>query len=690
MSRALALARNLVAIALCCAPAAPALAQDAPVNQTFVFRPPYPVKAVSVVGTFNGWDKTANPLRADADGATWRTSVPLRYGKYVYKFAQFTLDGAEKWVTDPNAPLDETDKINDNSVLTVTPAGYQVPASPNDGVTAVAALFHANGDRDLSYDNGQLTLTLRARPNDLSQIKVIVAGQSYPMKLVERDDLFAHYGANVPWNKKKDLSYNFELTDGKVVRRFGANGLQNSVIPFIITARNFRPYLLTTAPAPLKMMGPLTTQFVAGPAWARNLPIYEVNLDLYKYPKGQALREFEQQLPELKDLGAGILWFMPLHPRGVEKAFGSPYAVRDYAEINPDFGTKADFKHLVARAHQLGLRVLMDWVPNHTSWDNAWVKEHPEFYVKGADGKITQAFSWADVAQLDYGKTGAWNRPLWNVMRDDMALWVRDFDVDGFRADVAGSNGKVPLEFWNWLRPQLSVIKPVFMLAEADNAGVHPAFDMSYDWAMPPILWDIVAGRRAATAIDEQLRKEARTYPVGAVLMRFLDNHDWHPHTDWGWGNGAPVEAKPGMPQVAPLMVLCATLPGKPLLYNGQELSFSKTDPSSQIGARAQAPVYSFYRNLLELYQNNAALSGGSFAKISTDNDAVIYAFTRQSGANRVVVVVNLSETAQTVTLRNDALAGPYTDAFANAKVSLNASPTLKLAPWDYRIYVAR
>ncbi len=629
-------------------------------------------------------------MQVKADGLTWRASVPLRYGKHLYKFVVFDKDNQEKWIPDPLAPLDETDKVNDNSVLQVLPVEYKVPASSEDGTTAGSLLLHANGYRDVSFDSGQLTVTLRARPDDVSHISGQSAGRFFPMKLVRKDDRFAFYQASLPWNQKRDLIYKFELKDGKKVNEFGTNGLSSQAQPFKVAAKSFRPFLLTDAAQGLKMEGPLTTRSIAGPSWSHNQPIYEVNLDVYGFRKGTALREFEKHLPVLKEMGVGLVWFMPLHPRGEKKAFGSPYAVRDYQEINPDFGTKEEFKHLVSSAHKLGLRVLMDWVPNHTSWDNAMISAHPEFYLRGEDGQIAQAQTWTDVAQLDYGQNGKWNRALWNQMRDNMMLWVRDFDVDGFRCDVAGSNGRVPIEFWNWVRPQLSAVKPVFMLAEADNVGVHPAFDMSYSWAMPPILWDVCAGRKSATAIDGQLQKEALAFPDGAVLMRFLDNHDWHPHADWGWGQGPAVDTKSGLPQVAPLMVLCATLPGKPLLYNGQEMSFLKTNPPSEAGARTGSPVWPFYRSLLELHKSEAALSNGSFRKIASNYDDKIYAFTRKRDRSRVMVVVNLSDQPQKATLQDATLAGNYMDGFTGKTVSLRSKPTLDLEPWAYRVYVSK
>lgn len=440
----------------------------------------------------------------------------------------------------------------------------------------------------------------------------------------------------------------------------------------------------------LTLDGPLTTKTIAGPAWAGNQPIYEVNLDVYGFPKGTALREYEKHLPVLKEMGVGLLWFMPLYPRGQKKAFGSPYSVRDYTDINSDLGTKAEFRHLVNRAHALGLHVLMDWVPNHTAWDNPMIDAHPEFYRHNDKGEIAQAGPWFDVAQLDYGKPGHWNQPLWDQMRDDMTFWVREFGVDGFRCDAVGSDYDVPPAFWSWLRPQLDAIKPVFMLAEADDARLHPVFDMTYSWNLPPIFWDICAGRKPASAIDDALRKEARDFPAGAVRMRFLDNHDWHGHADWGWGSGPAVDTQGGMLQVAPLMVLCATLPGKPLLYNGQEMSYVRVNPDREAEARRQSPVWPFYRRLLKLSQSQPALSEGSFSKIASNRDDKIYAFVRQRGRDRVLVVVNLSDQVQMTALKGASLSGEYREWFGDRSVTLNAAPSWRLAPWAYRVYVGR
>ena len=237
--------------------------------------------------------------------------------------------------------------------------------------------------------------------------------------------------------------------------------------------------------------GEQTTSPPAGPRWAWNQPVYETSLELAT-PTGK-FAEFEERLDALKDLGVGIIWFVPIFPRGGnppdKPRSNSPYCVRDYLDVNPKHGTKEEFKHLVAAIHARGMHVMMDWVPNHTSWGNQLIKTHSEFYKKDREGHIAQAGPWRDVAQLDYG-----NRALWQYMYEARSYWIAKFDVDGFREDVANF---VPLEFWRWLRPQLDAIKPVFLLAETDKPEFHPMFDMTYDWNSQTYFYMLARGALA-------------------------------------------------------------------------------------------------------------------------------------------------------------------------------------------------
>jgi hypothetical protein len=429
----------------------------------------------------------------------------------------------------------------------------------------------------------------------------------------------------------------------------------------------------------------------AGPAWAHNQPVYEASLDLAT-PTGK-FREFEERLDALKDMGIGIVWLLPVFPRGGnppdKPQSNSPYCVRDYYDVNPAHGTKEDFKHLVAAIHARGMYVMIDWVPNHTAWGNALIQTHPEFYRKGKDGKIVQAGPWKPMAQLDYG-----NRAVWEYMYEARKFWITEFGVDGFREDVAAS---VPLAHWQWLRPRLDALKAVFVLAEADEPRLHPAFDMTYDWTSQAYFYMIARGTWPASSLDRMLEEEARKFPAGAVRMRHLTNHDMA-ILQHGWGNRAVLgESEYGFLEKTPLAekykggdrafaVLCATLPAsKPMIWNGQELGILARTPRLKW---QESPYTAFYRTLLGAYRRNPALYLGEFGRIAASPLDAVYAFWRRAGENRAVVVVNLSGEARRTALEVGEAAGQYTELFAASAKTLAARETLDLEPWAYRLYV--
>jgi glycosidase len=254
----------------------------------------------------------------------------------------------------------------------------------------------------------------------------------------------------------------------------------------------------------------------AGPSWSWNLPIYETALDVAT-PSGKFC-EFENRLDALRDMGVGVIWFLPIFPRGGNPAdkpqSHSAYCVRDYYDVNPHHGTKEGFKHLVAAIHQRGMYVMLDWVPNHTSWGNSLITTHPEFYKKDRTGQIVQAGPWADVAQLDHS-----NRAVWQYMLEARTYWIKEFGVDGFREDVAGA---LPQEYWQWLRPRLNAVKPVMLLAEADTPRLHPVFDVTYDCTSQVYFYMIARGTWPASALDRLLGEERRLFPRGSMRMRQL------------------------------------------------------------------------------------------------------------------------------------------------------------------------
>lgn len=405
------------------------------------------------------------------------------------------------------------------------------------------------------------------------------------------------------------------------------------------------------------------------PAWSRSANVYEVNLR--QYSKDGTLNAFTADLPRLKQLGVDIIWLMPIHPIGQKNrkgALGSYYAVQDYTAVNPEFGSIDDVRKLVKQAHAQGMRVILDWVGNHTAWDHPWATQHPDWYKKNDKGEIAavsfkngagETEEWADVIGLDYG-----NKELWPAMVSAMAFWVKEVGVDGFRADAAGM---VPVEFWNQARAQLDKIKPVFMLAEGDDVALHDkAFDASYDWSLNGIMKKIGKGQAGAAELRAYVSGPAKTYPRDAYRLQFTSNHDIN-----SW-EGADKELYG--PAWGAMAVLSYTLPGIPLVYNGQEakldkkLAFFEKDPIEWNNIDLEL----FFAGLNALKKQNPALwngAAGAPVQLLDVGNEQLFAFKRQQGANNVRVIVNT-----TGQLQKYKLAGDEGQAY--------------LKPWRWRIVV--
>jgi glycosidase len=427
------------------------------------------------------------------------------------------------------------------------------------------------------------------------------------------------------------------------------------------------------------------------PEWAQNAVLYECNVRQFS-PAGN-FAGVREQLPRLRDLGIDVLWLMPVHPIGVERRKlnpgdqGSPYSVRDYMAINPDFGTEADLTALVAEAHNLGLKVILDWVPNHTSWDSEWKKNHPEYFTR-YNGEFTVPLNergepiadWSDVCDLDYN-----NPALRKAMINAMQYWLKTCDIDGFRVDMAGL---VPNDFWAEARPALDSIKPVFMLSEWQDEPAHftSCFHVNYGWKWKDVTKDIAAGKQNALSLDTLLQFLQRFYPRGYSQLYFTQNHD---ENSW---NGTEAELYGASADA--FNVLAFTWQGLPMLYNGQEdglskrLSFFGKDPITWNNYE-KTP---FFRKLCDLRHNNRALRcgpyGGALEKIETDRNDQVYAFTREKDGDRLVVVLNLGNKPCTVTLRpGDAIiSGIYLSVFEASTVQLTKDMQLNLKPWEYLV----
>lgn len=416
------------------------------------------------------------------------------------------------------------------------------------------------------------------------------------------------------------------------------------------------------------------------PDWSYNKAIYEVNVR--QYSNEGTFKAFDKHLPRLKELGADILWFMPINPIGRKNrkgTLGSYYSIKNYKEVNPEFGSLDEFKSMVNLVHKMGMYVIIDWVANHTAWDNPWIEEHPDFYSTDSTGNIISPNpDWTDVADLNYE-----NKELWSEMIDALKFWVEECDIDGYRCDVAGM---VPIEFWIEARTELEKIKNVFMLAEWDTPEIHLAFDMSYDWDLHKTLNRIATGEKTIQDLINHLEKDEQQYPENAFRMQFTSNHDensWNGTVFERLGDGAEAFA-----------VLTCLLPDIPLVYTGQEagntkrLSFFEKDPVEWKDYR----FFNIYSKLFQLKKNNKALyngdRGGQIIFITSSNKENIFAFSRSSGANKILAVFNLSKNTIEFDLTGETLKGSYKNLFSGKLDSFASKESFKLKPWEYKVYL--
>ena len=424
------------------------------------------------------------------------------------------------------------------------------------------------------------------------------------------------------------------------------------------------------------------------PAWTRHAVIYEVNTRQYT-PEG-TFAALQRHLPRLDSLGIDILWIMPVQPIGKvnrKGRLGSYYSIADYTAVNPEFGTVADFRALVDAAHALGMKVILDWVANHTAFDHVWTVAHRDFYTRRPDGSISVArdndgkeTDWTDVADLDYA-----NGALRQAMIGAMQWWLDSTGIDGFRCDVAGF---VPYDFWRDMRRTFKASRPdLFLLAEWEDPRLHESFDMTYGWEFHHLLTDIAQGKQTTAALGPYFAKHDSLYGADAYRMYFTSNHD---ENSW---QGSEFE-RMGENHV-PAFILSATVRGSmPLLYTGQEASLKKRlrffekDTVDWAGPS----LADFYRSVFELKHSQAALGngpwGGAQTALTTDGGDRVYAFTRALGDNTVLVAVNFGAAAVRVAYQGLARPGAYTDWFARTTVALAASGSLEIPAHGYRVLV--
>ena len=450
-----------------------------------------------------------------------------------------------------------------------------------------------------------------------------------------------------------------------------------------ITALALAGMALAATPASARPQSPYVPRqlvHIHTAPWAKSATIYEINTRQFT-PEG-TFAAAQKQLPRLKALGVDIIWLMPIQPIGVKNrkgSLGSPYSIRDYRGVNPEFGTLDDVKSFIATAHGLGMHVILDWVGNHTAWDNVLMARHPDYYSKDWKGDFhpTPWWDWSDIIDLDYSKPG-----LRKYLTETMSWWLRNVGIDGFRCDVAGN---VPPDFWEEARHQLEAIKPVFMLAEWDARDLHyGAFDATYGWPWYGKMSDIALGKAKAQNLYEYYAQTERIFPRQAMRMVFVENHDknaWDATQYEGFGEGLNAA-----------IALSVVGEGIPLLHNGQEagnhkrLKFFEKDPIDW----RDDPIAGLYTRLFALKHANPALWNGQYGaqmvKLDNDQEDAIFSFVRQQGGNKVVAVFNFSNTAKSVSFPSALVAGSYVDFDGGAGVQLAAGAKMTLPAWGYKI----
>ena len=410
----------------------------------------------------------------------------------------------------------------------------------------------------------------------------------------------------------------------------------------------------------------------------KNAVIYEANIRQYS-PEG-TFNAFTKDIPELKELGVKVLWLMPVYPISTTKSkgsLGSYYAISNYTEINPEFGTLDDFRKLINKAHDNDMLVILDWVANHTGWDHHWINEHPEYYTKDNKGNITHTIDtdWTDVADLDYN-----NSELRTEMKNAMLHWVKNENIDGFRCDVAGM---VPTTFWKNTIAELHHTKPVFMLAEAWEPELQKnAFDMGYSWDTHHIINDIAKGKKSAADLVGHLSKIDSLYAKDDILMNFVTNHD---ENSW---NGT-IKERMGEANEA-MTALTYILPGMPLIYSGQEygmdkrlLFFEKDSIPKTKGA-----TWQLLKKLGTLKNTNNALAGGkqkaAHSVLDTANENA-FAISRNFKNKEIIYVANFSDVNISLNLNKK---GTYTDYVEGREILLDSKTLTDLKPWGFQILV--
>jgi glycosidase len=416
--------------------------------------------------------------------------------------------------------------------------------------------------------------------------------------------------------------------------------------------------------------------------WINNTDVYEVNLR--QYTEAGTFNSFLLELPRLQEMGVSTLWFMPVTPiaeKNKKGTLGSQYACSDYTAVSSEFGTLEDFKSLVAKAHSMGFKVIIDWVANHTGWDHVWTKSNPGYYkMDDATNDFKMASGMDDIIELDFT-----NPELRRAMIAAMQYWVTECDIDGFRCDLAFW---VELDFWLEARTELEKTKTLFWLAEADamdHAGYYQAFDAIYTWTWMHKTEEFYKQHQGVDMLKDILYQYNAAGNNNAIKLWFTSNHD---ENSW---NGSEYE-KYGDAAKA-LAVHSFTWDGIPLIYSGQELpnlkrlEFFEKDLIQWNGKYA---LHDFYKTLLHLRKTNKALRSGDEAvttfMVNTSANNNLLAFIRKNEESEVLVLLNMTGDKVQFIIEDDNVYGIYRNVFSKDTVNVSLNTNFELNAWGYLV----
>ncbi len=680
-------------------------------THTFVYVPNAgtEVKTVSVAGTFNSWNKDALPMTKDADGKTWRVTTSMAFGKQTYKF----VVNGDKWLNDPAAKTEDDNGGNINSVLILMPPDYASPARADDGVLAASALEHTQTAPSLNYDRGQLTLAFRVRPGDARSIAAVVDGKPLPLEKQGEDELYARYRVCVPWDRKTDLSYAFEIADGAKTFRFGANGLTADAAtakPFTLKASEYKPF--------------------AVPGWVERSVFYQIfpdrfeNGDTANDPKkrepwdgspawfnrfGGDVAGVEKRADHLVSLGVGAVYFNPV--------FQSPsnhrYDAEDFKKIDPEFGTNAEFARLTKSLEKRGVKTVMDFVFNHSATtffafqdirDKAEASTYKDWYFVNSYpvniGENPNYQAWYGFASMP--KMNVMNPATHDYLLSLVDYWKKEVPLAGIRLDVAN---EVDQRFWRDLRVKVKALDPeMWIVGEVWGDGSPWLGGDQWDSVMNYQFRDaclrfFAEEKSTPTQFTSRLMALDASYApqVSRNMMNLLSSHDTPRFLTLCKSN-------------ADMHKLAATLQftwvGAPSIYYGEEIGMEGGgDPENRRGMEWQKatttnPMLRYYKTLIATRNKSRALQSGDAHILTTSDTDGTLAFARTLDKDVAIVALNRSREPRTVTVSlanapvavQDALrTRGFTDALSGKRIVRKATSdtvTLTLAPLSGAVFV--